>query len=158
MALAEAILRQLHENKKGKVLFSTHYHELTVLDKQLERLKNVHVGAIEKNGELVFLHKIMNGPADKSYGLHVAKLAGMPNSLIKDAKIILRKLENDRKNESTSEVLQETEQLALFNEPEMGMNQKQVLKEMEELALEQSTPMELMNAVYEWKQLLSRDK
>ena len=158
MALAEAILRHLHENKKGKVLFSTHYHELTVLDKQLERLKNVHVGAIEKNGELVFLHKIMNGPADKSYGLHVAKLAGMPNSLIKDAKIILRKLENDRKNESTSEVLQETEQLALFNEPEMGMNQKQVLKEMEELALEQSTPMELMNAVYEWKQLLSRDK
>lgn len=157
MALAEAILRHLHENKKGTVLFSTHYHELTILDKELERLRNVHVGAIEKNGELVFLHKIMNGPADKSYGLHVAKLAGMPASLIKEAKVILQELEKGEKKKTVHQ-LEETQQLALFNEPEIGMNEKQVLKEMKQLILEQSTPLELMNAVHNWKQLLSSEE
>ncbi|MEA4829368.1 MAG: DNA mismatch repair protein MutS, partial [Enterococcus thailandicus] len=75
MALAQAIIEYIHQNVQAKTLFSTHYHELTVLDQELSQLKNVHVGAVEKDGEVVFLHKMMEGPADKSYGIHVAKIA-----------------------------------------------------------------------------------
>ena len=74
MALAQAIIEYVHQHVRAKTLFSTHYHELTSLEETLPRLKNVHVGAMEKNGELVFLHKVSAGPADKSYGIHVAKL------------------------------------------------------------------------------------
>ena len=93
MALAQAIIEYIHEHLRAKTLFSTHYHELTALETTLSRLKNVHVGATEKNGELVFLHKVSAGPADKSYGIHVAKLAGMPEDLLKRADQILSSLE-----------------------------------------------------------------
>lgn len=93
MALAEAILRYVHKHIKAKALFSTHYHELTALDTELNRLKNVHVGAIEQQGQLIFLHQLMDGPADKSYGLHVAQLADLPNELIAQARVILTTLE-----------------------------------------------------------------
>ncbi|WP_251575926.1 DNA mismatch repair protein MutS [Limosilactobacillus agrestimuris] len=93
MALAQAIIEYIHEHLRAKTLFSTHYHELTALETPLPRLKNVHVGATEKNGELVFLHKVSTGPADKSYGIHVAKLAGMPDKLLKRADQILSSLE-----------------------------------------------------------------
>ena len=82
MALAQAIIEYVHDKVKAKTLFSTHYHELTVLEQELPRLANIHVGAVEKDGELVFLHKMQAGPADRSYGVHVAKLAGMPAKFI----------------------------------------------------------------------------
>lgn len=93
MALAQAIIEYVHEHVRAKTLFSTHYHELTALEDSLPRLQNVHVGATEKDGELVFLHKVTAGPADKSYGIHVAKLAGMPADLLKRADVILKQLE-----------------------------------------------------------------
>jgi DNA mismatch repair protein MutS len=95
MALAQAIIEYIHKNVGAKTLFSTHYHELTVLDQELKQLKNVHVGAIEKDGEVVFLHKVMDGPADKSYGIHVAKIAGLPTELLTRAASILAVLEAD---------------------------------------------------------------
>ncbi|QTU82585.1 DNA mismatch repair protein MutS [Carnobacteriaceae bacterium zg-C25] len=93
MALAEAILRYVHQKVQALSIFSTHYHELTVLEKELDELHNIHVGAVEQRGELIFLHKIQDGPADKSYGLHVAQLAGLPKALIADAAVILKQLE-----------------------------------------------------------------
>ena len=78
MALAQAMIEYIHEHIGAKTLFSTHYHELTVLADELLQLENIHVSAIEKNGNVVFLHKIKEGPADKSYGIHVAKLAELP--------------------------------------------------------------------------------
>ena len=89
MALAQAIIEHIHDQIGAKTLFSTHYHELTVLD----QLKNVHVSAIEENGKVVFLHKIQDGAADKSYGIHVAQLAELPDSLIARAKEVLAQLE-----------------------------------------------------------------
>ena len=93
MALAQAIIEHVHNNTKAKTLFSTHYHELTALSDELPNLRNVHVGATEENGELVFSHKVLTGPADQSYGINVAKLAGLPDSLIDRAAGILANLE-----------------------------------------------------------------
>ncbi len=99
MALAQAMIEYIHHRIGAKTLFSTHYHELTVLDETLDRLKNVHVSAIEQNGNVVFLHKIKEGPADKSYGIHVAKLAELPEEVIVRANEILLTLE---KNDESS--------------------------------------------------------
>ncbi|KRN89048.1 DNA mismatch repair protein MutS [Ligilactobacillus ceti] len=102
MALAQAIMEYLSTNVKAKTLFSTHYHELTALEDELPGLSNIHVGAVEENGTLVFLHKMQPGPADRSYGIHVAQLAGMPNSLLHRANEILTILENQ---DQTTELL-----------------------------------------------------
>ncbi|KRK40225.1 DNA mismatch repair protein MutS [Loigolactobacillus bifermentans] len=93
MALAQAIIEYLHDHVHAKTLFSTHYHELIALEAKLPALRNVHVGAVEENGNLVFLHQMLPGAADKSYGIHVAKLAGMPTNLLQRATEILTKLE-----------------------------------------------------------------
>lgn len=93
MALAQAIIEYVHEHTHAKTLFSTHYHELTALADELPELQNVHVGANEQNGELIFSHKVLPGPADQSYGINVAKLAGLPETLIERATHILNNLE-----------------------------------------------------------------
>lgn len=93
MALAQSIIEYIHHRIGAKTLFSTHYHELTVLEEELHHLKNVHVSAIEQSGKVVFLHKIKEGPTDKSYGIHVAKLADLPDEVITRANEILTSLE-----------------------------------------------------------------
>ncbi len=95
MALAQAIIEYAHQKIKCKLLFSTHYHELTYLEDNLKSLHNVHVMAKEEKGNIVFLHKVSNGPTDRSYGIHVAKLAKMPLALIERAKAILSELEKN---------------------------------------------------------------
>lgn len=93
MALAQSIIEYIHNRIGAKTLFSTHYHELTVLEEDLNHLQNVHVSAIEQSGKVVFLHKIKEGPTDKSYGIHVAKLAELPEEVITRANEILSSLE-----------------------------------------------------------------
>lgn len=95
MALAQAIIEYAHSKIKCKLLFSTHYHELTYLEDDLKNLHNVHVMAEEDKGNIVFLHKVADGPTDRSYGIHVAKLAKMPKPLIERAKTILSELEKN---------------------------------------------------------------
>jgi DNA mismatch repair protein MutS len=95
MALAQAIIEYCHHKLKSKVMFSTHYHELTHLEDGLKHLHNVHVKAKEENGDIVFLHKVVDGPTDRSYGIHVAKLAKMPKTVIERSKDILESLEKN---------------------------------------------------------------
>ncbi|MFB9770166.1 DNA mismatch repair protein MutS [Lactiplantibacillus modestisalitolerans] len=102
MALAQAIIEFVHNHIHAKTLFSTHYHELTALDHELAGLRNVHVGATEQDGNLVFLHKVEAGAADKSYGVRVAKLAGMPTELLQRADQILASLEQQTSTVSTT--------------------------------------------------------
>ena len=147
MALAQAIIEYIHKNVKAKTLFSTHYHELTVLEENLPQLKNVHVGAVEQNGEVVFLHKLMDGPADKSYGIHVAKIAGMPTDLLSRAATILSALESDAPVQKNAEIVEETEQLSLFSEvstAELG-----VVDSIKKANLLEMNPMEALNFLYE---------
>lgn len=175
MALAQAIIEYVHDHVHAKTLFSTHYHELTTLDQRLKQLKNVHVGASEENGELVFLHRVEAGPADKSYGIHVAKLAGLPDALLKRADTILTKLEGaepttptpveekpvSKPASATPEpqfVTEASGQMDLFGPvptaKPANAKMDRVLKQLKELDLMGMTPMEVMNQVYQWQRKL----
>ncbi len=144
MSLAEAILKYVSTHIKCKTLFSTHYHELTVLENSIPAIKNVHVSAIEEDGKITFLHKIKNGSVDKSYGIHVAKLAGLPDEVINDALKTLAIYEKKPKCQKHDEQLQ----LVM----EFPDEKKDLLKEkLEKLDPLRMTPMEALNALYELK-------
>ncbi len=151
MALAQGIIEYVHEKIKAKTLFSTHYHELTVLDKTLKHLQNVHVGAVEKNGEVVFLHKIMPGPADKSYGIHVAKIAGLPTDLLERSAAILAGLENQSVPMMNENLVSESNQLSLFEEV---TEEEEIVSEIKNLNLLEMTPMEALNKLYDLQKRL----
>src|SRR5687768_230693 len=97
LSIAWAVVEHLHRDpERGpRTLFATHYHELTQLEKHLPRLRNFSVAVKEWNDEIVFLRRVVPGPADRSYGIQVAPLAGLPLSVIDRAKTILAKLESD---------------------------------------------------------------
>ena len=101
MSLAEAILEYIASKIKCKTLFSTHYHELTDMENNLNNLKNKHVSAVEENGNITFLHKVKDGSVDKSYGINVAKLAGLPDEVIERADAILKVYEGKEKKKDT---------------------------------------------------------
>ena len=137
MALAQSIIEYISKNIGCKTFFSTHYHELTDLDQTLKDLKNIHVSAHEENGNITFLHKIKEGSVDKSYGIYVAKLAGLPESLITRANEILKIYEN--KEEKREILIQESLPL---DEPSI------VEEELRNINLLNVTPMEAMNILF----------
>lgn len=144
MALAQSIIEYIHNKIKAKTLFSTHYHELTDLENNLKNLKNIHVSAHEENGEVTFLHKIEKGSVDKSYGLHVARLAGLPESLIKRADEILKVYENKEIKRDIK--IQEALPIDDLIPKESIIEEK--LKKINPLEI---TPIEAMNILYELK-------
>lgn len=169
MALAQAIVEYIHEHIKAKTLFSTHYHELTTLEDSLSHLTNVHVRAEEYDGKVVFLHRIQEGAADESYGIHVAKLAELPDSLITRANEILSQLESggSAAGEVSSSEVKETiskEQLTFFAEepasvPAQSKNsqeEEQVLTALRELDLLELNPIEAMNQLYQLQKELKK--
>ena len=100
MSLAGSIIEYISKKVKCKTLFSTHYHELTDMENTLNNVKNVHVSISEKDGDVTFLHKVMEGPVDKSYGINVAKLANLPDKVINRANELLEMYESKDKKES----------------------------------------------------------
>lgn len=152
MSLAQAILEYIHDKIKAKTMFSTHYHELTILEKDLKHLKNVHVSAVEKDGKITFLHKVKNGAIDKSYGIHVASLAHLPESLIKRADEILNIYEHKNVKKETftqTSLFELTESEA---EPKINPIEEKI-KSINPLEM---TPMEALNYLYELKKEVSR--
>lgn len=147
MSLAQAILEYITENIKALTLFSTHYHELTSLEKKHKTIKNVHVSAIEGEGKITFLHKVKNGAIDKSYGIHVARLAEMPESLLTRADEILKDYETGSKKakKSTDKV-----QLSFdFLEEKKDDDLKEKLAKINPLEM---TPIEALNYLYDLKE------
>ena len=163
MALAGAIVQYLHDEVGAKVLFATHFHELTALEQTLPRLKNIHVGATEENGKLIFLHKILLGPADQSYGIHVAQLAGLPRKVLRQATKLLNRLEAQGNDLGPSSA-----QLDLFSsatsdegenpvetadsENKLTDKEKDVLDEISNLYLADQTPLQIMQLVENWQE------
>ena len=147
MSLAESILSYVATHIRCKTLFSTHYHELTTLESKIPSIKNVHVSAVEENGNLIFLHKIKNGAVDKSYGIHVAKLAGLPEQIINDANDILSKHEKQTKKKKNEEQIQFVMEFPEEKEDPI----KEKLKNTDILHM---TPLEAINFIYELKEEL----
>ncbi|OJF95782.1 DNA mismatch repair protein MutS [Alkalibacterium sp. 20] len=158
MALAEAIIEYVHDQIKAKTLFSTHYHELTVLDERLPKLRNVHVGAVEEDGDLVFLHQMLPGAADKSYGVQVAKLAGLPHPLLKRAESILKELEKkeehlfEKKDDNDLTETQSQEQMNLFES--LDKNEKAVIEELAKMNVLATTPLDALHVLSQLQQKL----
>lgn len=146
MSLAEAILEYIHNKIHAKTLFSTHYHELTSMSNKLKNLKNVHVSAIEDNGNLTFLHKVKDGSIDKSYGINVASLAKLPSEVIDRANEILSVYElNKFKNKK------DYQQTTFdFNECSSNENEK-VINKIKEIDPLNMTPINALNMLYELK-------
>ncbi len=162
MSLAQAILEYVNKNIGCKTLFSTHYHELTALSKEMGTIKNVHVDAHEENGEVTFLHKVVSGPIDKSYGIHVAKLAHMPEELLKRASEILSVYEaKDTKNKKV-------EQVSFFDDEEAPEEQKpevkteiqyiksEVEEELKNINVDNLRPIDALNSLYKLKEIMDK--
>ena len=149
LSLAQAIIEYIHNNIKCKTLFSTHYHELTKLEDHFENLKNVHVSALEENGNITFLHKIKNGSVDKSYGIHVAKLANLPKSLIKRANEILSDYESNGNIEIKNQI-----SFDLDEKDEENI----VLEKLKQINPYEITPIEALNILYELKKDVDNNK
>ena len=148
MSLAQAILEYIHDKIKAKTLFSTHYHELTFLEKDLKQLKNVHVSALEENGKVTFLHKVKPGAVDKSYGIHVAALAKLPTSLIHRAEDILSVYEKKNVKKETFT------QTSLFEltEPEIVEKKNPIEEKVLSINPLEMSPMEALNFLYDLNQ------
>ena len=137
MSLAEAILEYILKNIRCKTLFSTHYHELTDMENNFSNLKNKHVSASEENGVVTFLHKVKDGSIDKSYGINVAKLAGLPDEVIKRADDILKLYES---KDSKKDVIIQTTLPLNFDD-----NKSIVEEEIKKIDILNITPMEAIN-------------
>ncbi len=131
LAIAWAVCEYLHDINKSRALFATHYHELTALSNSLGFLANASLSAKEWNGELVFLHRVINGAADKSYGVQVAKLAGLPNVAINRAKEVLHLLETGTNNNASHNNL--FSELPLFAARPVAQNIEREKSEIEKI-------------------------
>ncbi|WP_047985200.1 DNA mismatch repair protein MutS [Ornithinibacillus californiensis] len=164
MALAQAIVEYIHDHIHAKTLFSTHYHELTALDESLSKLRNIHVRAEEYEGNVVFLHQIKEGAADKSYGIHVAQLANLPDKLIERASIILKQLESDDASVIQSPPV-ESNQLSFFEEAVKEENkltsvpnekELSILNALDNIDLFDMTPLEAMNELHRLQKIVRK--
>ena len=153
MSLAGAILEYISDNIKALTLFSTHYHELTSLEKKYKTIKNVHVSAIESEGKITFLHKVKDGAIDKSYGIHVARLAGMPDNLLIRAEEMLKEYESgSKKNKKEDDKVQLS--FDLFETPKEDKDD--LKKKIDSINPLNMTPIEALNFLYELKENMKK--
>ncbi|NPA30898.1 MAG: DNA mismatch repair protein MutS, partial [Chloroflexi bacterium] len=149
LAIAWAVVEYIHNHPRlrCKTLFATHYHELTQLADTLPGVRNYHVAVSEQGGQVVFLHQIVPGRADRSYGIHVAELAGLPKAVIQRAWEILQQLEAQGRSpgQATATTPPAAVQLALFPET------NPLLDELRRLDIHNLTPIEALNLLYQWK-------
>ena len=158
MAVARAVLEHCADKKKlgAKTLFSTHYHELTELAGQLEGIKNFSISAKKKNDGLIFLRKIVPGPADESYGIEVASLAGVPDSVIRRAKSILKALESDGAQKAPAPASkrsagEDDDQISFTD-----MGGRELADRVRGIDPNTLTPLEALNLIYEFKRMVDR--
>ena len=160
ISLAWSVVEYLHEHVGCRTLFATHYHELTDLAKSLSGVKNFNVAVREWQEEVVFLHKIIDGAADKSYGIHVARLAGVPREVVERAKEILAQLEEEHLDAEGRAKIARRQiepqrprlQLTLF-----GVAEHPLLDELRQLELDHMTPLQSLQLLEQWQAMLAKE-
>ncbi|HEX7101110.1 MAG TPA: DNA mismatch repair protein MutS, partial [Nitrolancea sp.] len=153
LAIARAVVEQLHNSSRlgCRTLFATHYHELTELENVLPRVRNERVDVLEEGDSVVFLHRVVRGGADRSYGIHVAQLAGMPRSVVRRAREILHDLEDgapgkserNRRRKAIGDAQEPAMQLTFFGAPDP------VVEHLKQLDVEALSPLEALTALFE---------
>ena len=151
MSIARAVLEYAANPRKlgAKTLFATHYHELSTIEAELSNVKNYNIAVKKRGDQMIFLRKIVPGAADDSYGVEVAKLAGLPNGVIARAREILAELENGHGKHICEVPAQADDQLNLLD-----LRTQQVCAALEKLSVETLTPIEAMNELYKLKRML----
>ena len=160
ISIAWAIVEHIHEHPKAKArtLFATHYHELNEMEKSFKRIKNYNVSVKEMDGKVIFLRKLEKGGSEHSFGIHVAKLAGMPKSIVKRANTILNQLETDNRQQGiakpTAEIASKREgmQLSFFQLDDPVLSQ--VRDEILHIDVDNLTPLEALNKLNEIKKIV----
>lgn len=145
MALAQAMLEYIDEAIGAKTLFSTHYHELTELAEEYQSMRNVHVDVREEKNEIEFRYRVIEGKADKSYGINVAKLAHLPKVVLDRASQLLLNFENQDNNQNY--------QPSLFVMDQVQPEKSQLLQQLQELDIDSMTPRDALDCLYELKKL-----
>jgi DNA mismatch repair protein MutS len=160
LSIAWAVAEHLHEKEdiRAKTLFATHYHELTELALTLSRIKNYHVTVKERKDDIIFLRKIVSGPSDQSYGIHVAKLAGIPRAVVDRAKEILFNLEKQELDDSGHPKLayrsskeRDRAQMLLFKEDREQELLKDIKEEIDRCQISELTPLDALNLLSQIK-------
>jgi DNA mismatch repair protein MutS len=167
LSIAWAVAEYLHEKEgaKAKTLFATHYHELTELSLTLDSIKNYHVSVKEQQDEVVFLRKIMPGPSDQSYGIHVARLAGIPKAVIERAKEILFNLEKKELDDVglpriayDSSRRRNKDQLLLFQEERDREFLEEIRAEILKCDLDALSPLSALNFLSNLRERIEKNK
>jgi DNA mismatch repair protein MutS len=162
ISLAWAIVEYIHDRIGCRTLFATHYHELTDLAQACEQVRNLNVAVREWGDQVVFLHKIVEGAADKSYGIHVARLAGVPKAVLERAKQILAQLETDHLDTRGRPKLARRRRLSGRDSPYQLMlfvpSSHPVLEAIRNLEINEITPLRALELLAEWKESLLRDQ
>jgi DNA mismatch repair protein MutS len=156
LSLAQAILEYLVAEKKPYLFFATHYHELTKLAEAWPQITNAHMSVAEKRGEIAFLHSLAAGPANRSYGIHVAKLAKLPAAVTERAGVLLKDFERKAKADS----LDDSKQLSFIDamtEPkeDVSPEQLELIREIASTELSTMTPISALNKIDEWQRKLT---
>lgn len=172
LALAWAVVENLLQRPEGTIrtLFATHYHELTSLEGRISGVHNMNIACKEWNGDIIFLHRLIPGPADRSYGIEVAKLAGVPQTVVKRAKKILEALTTSKRTAGVQEAEQVMQQMLpgfspVENEPERPILPEKIadvehplITALKDINADAVTPMEALSLIHEWKQLWGETK
>ena len=151
MAIARAVLEFAADKKKlgAKTLFATHYHELTAMEQEMDGLKNFNIAVKKRQGDMIFLRKIVPGPAGASFGVEVAKLAGLPESVLTRARTLLKELESGAAPVYAAPAAAENDQMSL-----MDMDAAVLRQKLAEISVDTLTPIEALNLLYELKKLV----
>ncbi len=160
LSIAWAVVEHLHDVNKCRALFATHYHELTLLNSKLKNMSLHCMKIKEFNGEVIFLHEVIDGAADRSYGIHVAKLAGLPKLVVKRAEQVLDSLEHSDKSTYITKMIDD---LPLFAAVQKKMEEKEereeempLVKAVKELNPDDYSPKDALEKLYELKELLDK--
>jgi len=157
VSIAWSIAEYLHQNKyKSKTLFATHYHELNDMTQQFERIKNYNVSVKEIDGKIMFIRTLKKGGSEHSFGIHVAKMAGMPKEIIRKSEKILKKLEKSRSKEENKSMISEKEemQLSIFQLDDPTLIQ--IKDEITDIDINTLTPVEALMKLNEIKKLIGK--
>ncbi len=159
LAIARAVVEYLHNNKRcgARTLFATHYHELVEVAQLLPRIRCLNVAVTEENGTIVFLRKIVPGGADRSYGVHVAQLAGIPRPVIHRAEEILEELEHKGDAKARRKAMRDMTMPAAWQMTLLAAEANPLIEELKTLAIDELTPIEAISKLYELQQKAKRE-